>query len=65
MAQMTLPTKQEQITDMENRFVVARGKEGGRGMDGELRLGRCKLSHLEWISNEVLLYRTGNYVSLL
>ena len=42
-----------------------RGKEGGRGMDGELRVGRCKLSHLEWISSEVLLYSTGTYISSL
>ena len=30
-------------------------------MDWELRVSRCKLLHLEWISNEVLLYSTGNY----
>ena len=29
-------------------------------MDGEFGVGRCKL--LEWISNEVLLYSTGNYI---
>ena len=26
---------------------------------------RCKLLHLEWISNEVLLYSTGNYIQAL
>ena len=31
------------------------------GMDGEFGVSRCKLLHLEWISNEVLLYSTGNY----
>ena len=31
------------------------------GMDEGLGVGRCKLLHLEWISNEGLLYSTGNY----
>ena len=34
-------------------------------MNGEFGVGRCKLLHLEWISNEVLLYSTGNYVQSL
>ena len=34
---------------------------GGSGMDGEFGVGRCKLLRLEWVSNEILLYRTGNY----
>ena len=37
----------------------------GRGMDGEFGVGRCKLLHLEWISNAVLLYSTGNHVQSL
>ena len=39
-----------------------RGKWGGSGMDGVFGVGRCRLLHLEWISNGVLLYNTGNYV---
>ena len=35
---------------------------GGNGMDWEFGVSRCKLLHLEWISNEILLYSTGNYV---
>ena len=35
---------------------------GRRGVDGEFGAGRCKLLHFEWISNEVLLYSTGNYI---
>ena len=38
---------------------------GGSEMDWEFGVGRCKLLHLEWISNEVLLYSTGNYIQLL
>ena len=39
---------------------------GGRSeMDWEFGVSRCKQSHLEWISNEVLLYSTGNYIQSL
>lgn len=31
-------------------------------MDRELGISRCKLLHLEWRSNDVLLYNTGNYI---
>ena len=34
-------------------------------MDWEFGVSRCKLLHLEWISSEVLLYSTGNYVQSL
>ena len=34
-------------------------------MDGEFGIARCKLLHLEWIRNGVLLYSTGNYVQSL
>ena len=51
---MIRSTKQKQITDMESRFVVARGERGECGMDGEFWVGRCKLLHLQWI-------RMGSY----
>ena len=47
---------------MKNRLVVAKGVEEGSGMDWELGVSRRKLLHLEWISNEILLYSTGNYI---
>ena len=31
-------------------------------MDWELGVNGCKLLLLEWISNEILLFSTGNYV---
>ena len=34
-------------------------------MDWEFGVSRCKLLHLEWISNEILLYSTGNYIQSL
>ena len=45
---------------IENRLVVAKGEWGGRGMDWEFGVGRCKLLHLEWIYKKVLMSSTGN-----
>ena len=53
------------LTDIENCFVVAKGEERGSGVDWEFGVGGCKPLHLEWISNEVLLYNTGNYIQFL
>ena len=44
------------LTDMENRLVVAKEKQGGSGMDWKFGVSRCKLIHLEWMGNGVLLY---------
>ena len=38
------------------------GGGGGAWMDWESRVNGCKLLLLEWISNEILLYSTGNYI---
>ena len=58
MAQMILPTKQKQITDMESRLVVARGEEKeGSGMEEDLGVGGHKLQHWEWIA-------VGSYCSV-
>ena len=34
-------------------------------MDWEFGVNRCKVLHLEWIGNEVLLYSMGHYVQSL
>ena len=53
---MNLSTE-EKLMDLDNRLVVAKG----RGRDGLGVWGYgCKLLHLEGISNEILLYITGN-----
>ena len=39
-----------------------RAGRGGTGMDWEFGVNRCKLSSLEWISNEILHYGPGNYI---
>ena len=38
------------------------GRGGGSGMDWEFGVNRCKLLHLEWVSNEILLYSKENYI---
>ena len=51
------------LTELENRLVVAKVEGMGEGgMDWESGVSRCKLLYLEWISNELLLYSTGNYI---
>ena len=41
-----------------------RGGGGASGVDWEFGVSRQKLLRLEWISNEVLLYSTENYIQL-
>ena len=50
---------------MENKLVVSKEGGGWSGMDWEFGGCRCKQLHLEWISNEVLLYSTENYIQSL
>ena len=38
---------------------------GGSGMYWEFGVSRCKLLHLEWICNQVLLYNTESYIQSL
>ena len=40
---------------------LPRGRRGG-GVDWEFGVSRCKLLHIEWINNKVLLYSTKNYI---
>ena len=53
--------KQKQTHRHREQTCGCRGGEGGSGMDREFGVSRCKLLHLEWIDNKVLLYSTGNY----
>ena len=46
----------------EDRLVVAKGAGGGGGMEWDFGVSRCKLLHIEWINNKVLLYSSGNYI---
>ena len=38
----------------DNRLVVDKVGGRGNGMDWEFGVNKCKLLHLEWISNEVI-----------
>ena len=42
--------------------MIAKGEEEKRKMDWEFEVSRCKLLHIEWINNKVLLYKTGNNI---
>ena len=64
MAQMNFSTEKK-LMDLENRLVVAKREwDGGgeSGMDWKFGVSGCKLLHLEWISNDILLYSRGNYI---
>lgn len=50
---------------MENRLVVAKGRNGGGQMGWELGISKYKLLHTEWINNKALLYGAGNYIQYL
>ena len=58
MAQMSLSTKLKQITDIENRLVVAKGERSQEGRDWESGVSRYKLLPIGWINNKVLLWST-------
>ena len=47
--------------DLENKLVVAKGEEEGVGWVGNLGLIDQTIA-LEWISNEILQNKTGNYI---
>ena len=51
----------KEVNNKDSRLVVAKVEGEGSGKDGEFRVGRCKLLHLEWI----LLYSTGNSIQSL
>ena len=59
---MNLSTKQKQTHRHREQTCDCQGGGGKGGMDWEFGAGRCKLLHLEWINNKVLMYSTGNYI---
>ena len=42
--------------------MVAKGKDGRRGIDWEFEVGRFKVLCFEWINSRVLLSSTKNYI---
>ena len=61
MVAENLSTKQKQTHEHRLQTCGCQGGGGGSGMDLDLGVSRCKLLHLEWVNNKVLLYSTGNY----
>ena len=59
---MVRPEKKKKKSHIEKRLVVAKGEGGGRMMDWEFGISRCKLVYTGWINNKVLLCSTGNYI---
>ena len=59
MAQMNLYIKQKQTYRHRGETCGCQWVGGESGVDGEFRVGRYKLLHLECVSNEVLIYVTG------
>ena len=59
---MNLRTEQTKTHRHGEQTCGCQGGEGRGGMDESLGLVDAKLLHLEWISNEVLLCSTGNYI---
>ena len=63
MAQMTLSAEQK---PSHRHGEQTCGCQGGMGwMDRDLGVSRCKLLHLEWISNDILSCSAGNYIQSL
>ena len=65
MAQMNLSTQQKQTHSHTGQTCACQVGGVGNGVDRVFWVISCKLLHLEWIRNEVLLYRRGNYIQSL
>ena len=62
---MDLSMKQKQTHRHGEQTCGCQVGRGGGGKDWEFGISRCKLLHIGWINNKVLLYSTGNYVQYL
>ena len=58
MTQMNLFRKQKQTHRHREQTCGWQGGVGGREMDWELGVNRCKLLCMKWMGNKVLLYST-------
>ena len=59
---MKLSMKYKQTHRHREQTCSCQGGGGGGGMDWEFGVSRCKLLHIEWINDKVLLYSTGNHI---
>ena len=56
------PFHRKETHGLEEQTCSCQGVEGESEMEWEFGVGRCKLLHLEWISNEILLHSTAKYI---
>ena len=54
--------EQKQTHGCGGQTCVCLGERGEKGIDGEFGFGRCRLLHLEWLGNGVLLCSAGDCV---
>jgi len=57
---MNVSEEKKQTHRLGEQICGYQGEGGGSGMDWEFGVSRCKLLHLVWVSNEILLYSAGN-----
>ena len=65
MAKMKFSTEKKQTHGHGKQTCGRQGGGGGSRMDWEFGVSGSELLHLGWISSEVLLYSTGNYIQSL
>ena len=56
------PFHRKETHELGEQTCGCQGAGGGSGMEWGSGVNRCKLSALEWVSKEILLYSTGNYI---
>ena len=62
---MNLSTKQRQTHGYREQARGCQGEGGGIRIDQKFGVSTCKLLYLEWITNEILRFSTGNYIQSL
>ena len=59
---MSLSTEKKHTHEHGEQACGCQEGQGGSGRDWEFGVSRCKLLHLKWINNEIMLYSSGNYI---
>ena len=62
MAELAAVGNFQRWSSVENRLMVDKEEGVGRGMEWEVGVSRCKFLYIEWMSDKVLVYNTGNYM---
>ena len=58
---MNVSVKQKQTHRHREQTCSCQGGGGKGGMEWPFGISRCKLLHIGWISDKVVLYSRGNY----